>query len=136
MWLGLGLKLLGIGKFLKEFFLQNWKWLVPLILVIAAFLWTKEHYYSLGQATEKAAWEEKIKIEAEKNQKLTEAISLSVSNFGTLAAKLDEARVQKETIHEERINTIIKDNPIYTECKVDQEVLNEQNAIKALGPKP
>ena len=136
MWLGLGLKLLGIGKFLKEFFLQNWKWLVPLILVIAAFLWTKEHYYNLGQATEKAAWEEKIKIEAEKNQKLTEAISLSVSNFGTLAAKLDEARVRKETIHEERINTIIKDNPIYTECKVDQEVLNEQNAIKALGPKP
>lgn len=134
--LGIGLKLLGIGKFLKDFFLQNWKWLVPLLLIIAGFLWTKEHYYNLGEATEKAAWEERIKKETEKNQKLTQALTLSVSNYGILAAKLNEARTQKETVYQNRIDTIIKEKPIYTECKVDQEILDAQNSIKALGPTP
>lgn len=133
--LGLGLKLLGIGKFLRDFFLQNWKWLVPLILLIAGFLWTKDHYYDLGRDNEKAAWEERIKQEEEKNKKLTDLLSTSVTNFGLLAKKEDEQRVNREIIRENRINTIIEEKPIYQECKVDQEVLDEQNAIKALGPK-
>lgn len=136
MWLTLGLKLLGIGKFLRDFFLQNWKWLVPLLLVIAGFLWTKEHYYNAGQSDEKAAWEEKIRIETEKNIRLTETIANAVNTFGTAVQKLDEVRIERETTHENRIDTIIQEKPVYTECKVDQEVLNEQNAIKALGPKP
>lgn len=136
MLIGLGLKLLGIGKFLKEFFLQNWKWLVPLILIVSGFLWTKEHYYTLGQDTERVVWENKVKEETEKNKKLSDLLSVSLSNFGQLVQKESDTRVQKEITHEQRINTIIQEKPVYTQCVIDKEVLNEQNALKALGPKP
>lgn len=136
MLVGLGLKLLGIGKFLKEFFLNNWKWIVPLVLVIAAFLWTKEHYYNEGLNKERATWEKKLDDERKKNEELTKALSSSVATFGEVVKTRNEERVSTETIRENRINTIIQEKPVYTECKVDQEVVDQQNAIKALGPQP
>lgn len=133
--LGFGLKLLGIGKFLRDFFLQNWKWLVPLILAILAFLWTKDHYYDLGQSEERTVWEERIEAERKKNEELTKQLADSVKQFANLVEARNDERVEKEVIRETRINTIVEEKPIYTECKVDQEILDEQNALKALGPK-
>ena len=133
--LGLGLKLLGIGKFLKEFFLNNWKWLVPLILVIAAFLWTKDHYYDLGKEEERAVWEKKVEAERKRNEELTKALTNSVDTFGKVVETRNEERRDTEIIRETRINTIVEEKPIYTECKVDQEVIDEQNALKAMGPR-
>lgn len=133
--LGLGLKLLGIGKFLRDFFLQNWKWLVPLILVVVAFLWTKDHYYDLGQSEERLVWEKKVEAERKRNEELTKALASSVDAFGKVVEARNEERTEKETIRETRINTIVEEKPVYKECKVDQEVVDEQNAIKALGPK-
>ena len=132
---GIGLKLLGFGKFLKEFFLQNWKWLVPLILVTLAFLWTKDHYYDLGVEEEKAVWEKKLEAERKRNDYLTKALSSSVETFGKAVETRNGDRTSKEVIRESRINTIVEEKPIYIDCKVDQEVIDEQNAIKALGPK-
>lgn len=129
------LQLLGLGKFLKEFFLQNWKWIVPLLLAFAAFLWTKNHYYNLGTSDERVTWEAKLKKEQEKNEKLTESLLGNVETLGKLAEKENGERVSKEVIRENRINTIIEEKPIYQECKVDQEILDEINALKALGPK-
>lgn len=133
--LWLGLKLLGIGKYIKQFFFANWKWLVPLLLVLGGFLWTKEHYYNLGTSTERTIWEARVEEERLRNEKLTNQLLTTVTNF---AAKVDErnnARTSSEVIHDTRIETIVKDNPVYMDCKVDQEVLDEQNALKALGPK-
>ena len=132
--LGFGLKLLGIGKYIKNIFSQNWKWLVPLLLLIAGFLWTKEHYYNVGLDEERSAWEKKLDIEKKKNEQLTEALSNSVNTFAKIVDGRNEDRVSNETVRETRINTIIE-KPIYAECKVDQEVVDEQNALKALGPK-
>lgn len=134
--LGIGLKLLGFGKFLKEFFLQNWKWLVPLILATLAFLWTKDHYYDLGVDEERAVWEKKLEVERKRNDYLTKALSSSVETFGKAVETRNEDRTSKEVIRESRINAIVEEKPIYIDCKVDQEVVDEQNAIKALGPKP
>lgn len=133
--LGLGLKLLGIGKFLKDFFLQNWKWLVPLLLIVAGFFWTKDHYYDLGKEQEKVAWEAKVEAERKRNEELTELLASSVDTFGKVVDARNEERIDRETIRETRINTIVEEKPIYQECKVDQEVIDEQNAIKAEGPK-
>lgn len=133
--LGIGLKLLGIGKFLRDFFLQNWKWLVPLILAAIAFLWTKNHYYDLGQEEERVVWEKRIEEERKKNEELTKRLASSVDTFGKVVETRNEERREKETILETRINTIVEEKPIYTECKVDQEVIDEQNALKAMGPK-
>lgn len=129
------LKLLGIGKFLREFFLDNWKWIVPLLLVFATFLWTKNHYYDLGVEKTRAEWEAKVEAERKKNEALTQKLIVSVQDFGKAAEARNETRLVKENTHETRINTIIEEKPIYTECKVDEDVLTEQNAIKALGPK-
>lgn len=134
--LGIGLKLLGFGKFLKEFFLQNWKWLVPLILATLAFLWTKDHYYDLGVDEERAVWEKKLEVERKRNDYLTKALSSSVETFGKAVETRNEDRTSKEVIRESKINTIVEEKPVYIECKVDQEVIDEQNAIKAMGPKP
>lgn len=132
--LAFGLKLLGIGKFLRDFFLQNWKWLVPLLLLIAGFLWTKEHYYNIGVNEERTVWEKRLEAERKKNEQLTQALFSSVDTFGKVVNTRNEERINNEIVRETRINTIIE-KPIYTECKVDQEVLEEQNALKALGPK-
>jgi hypothetical protein len=132
----LGLKLLGVGTFLKEFFFNNWKWIVPLILVIAAFLWTKDHYYDKGLNKERATWEKRLDKERKKNEDLTKALASSVDTFGKVIETRNEERRDTEVIRENRINTIIQEKPIYTECKVDQEVVDQQNAIKALGPRP
>jgi hypothetical protein len=134
--LAIGLKLLGVGKFLKEFFLNNWKWLVPLILVILAFFWTKDHYYDLGQSEERIVWGKRVEEERKKNEELTKKLAESVKQYGKLVEIRNEQRVQKEIVRETRINTIIEEKPIYTQCKVDQEILDEQNALKALGPRP
>lgn len=128
------LKLLGVGKFLKDFFLQNWKWLVPLILVIVAFFWTRDHYLDQGKAEEKVVWEKKVEKERLRNEKLTEQLASSVANFAEAANTRNEHRIEKETIRENRINTIIEEKPIYQQCLVDQEVINEQNALKEMGP--
>lgn len=129
------LALLGVGKFVKEFVLQNWQWIVPLALAFAAFLWTKDHYYNLGTSDERVTWEAKVDKERKRNEELTAGLLTSVDNFGKLADKENSERVSKEVIRENRINTIIEEKPIYQECKVDQDILDELNAIKALGPK-
>lgn len=132
--LAFGLKLLGIGKFLRDFFLQNWKWLVPLIVVIVAFLWTKDHYYDLGQSEERTVWEAKVEAERKRNEELTKALASSVATFEKVINERNTERTNTEVIRENRINTIIQEKPIYQECKVDQEVVDEQNALKAMGP--
>lgn len=133
--IGLGLKLLGLGKFLKDFFLQNWKWLVPLAAVIAGFFWTKEHYYTQGREDCRVEWEKKVEKETKKNEKLTNQLVDNNKMVGEIFQKDKEERNNKETIHTSKIETIIKDNPVYTQCVVDKAILEEQNSMKNLGPK-
>lgn len=133
--LGLGLKLLGLGKYIKEFFLRNWKWLLPVIFVCIGFLWTKEHYYDLGKNTERLAWEARVAKEQELNNRLTLALAGTADHFGRKYIEQAETRNEQTISRTEKISTIIKDNPVYQDCKVDTEVLEQQNAIKELGPK-
>lgn len=126
------IKALGL---VKSFILANWKWLLPLVAAVLAFLWTKDHYYDLGRETERTKWEKLVQKEKERNEKLSNSLLDSVDTFSKAVETRNEDRVQKETIRETRINTIVEEKPIYKECRIDQEVLNEQNALKAMGPK-
>lgn len=130
--LGLGLKLLGFGK---DFFLKYWKIILPVVLITTAFLWTKNYYYNLGQLEERSSWTHKIEVETKKNAELSLKLDNALKAFSLLALKEDKVRVEKETVHEQTIKTIVNSNPVYKECKVEESVLAEQNAIKALGPK-
>lgn len=135
MFLGLGLKLLGIGEIIKEFFLRNWKWLIPLIALIASFFIVSNIYYDKGVMDERVQWEEKVKKESESNRKFEKLIYDAIATFGADAVNKAIERTSKETVYKEKIQTIIKDNPIYSSCIVDQEVIDSRNAIRALGPK-
>lgn len=129
------LQLLGIGKFLKSFFLANWQWIVPLLVLIAGFLWTSKHYYSKGREDCRIEWEKKVEKERVKNEKLSSSLVDNTKLVGEMFQKDKEHRDSKETTHTRTIETIIKDNPVYTQCVVDGRILDEQNAIKALGPR-
>lgn len=124
------LKLLGLGKFLRDFLVANWKWALPLIGVLALFLWTKGHYYDLGKLEERNKWEERARKDAEKSVDLTTKLANSVGNLAERVITQQEERSTREVIREKNIQTIVENNPVYTECKVDQTVLDEQNAIK------
>lgn len=137
MLLALGLKLLGIGKFLKDFFIQNWKWIVPIIALILVYFYIHHlinNAYKQGEAAEKHRWELKIEEENRQNREFEQKLSNVISEFGNKLAAQTAERVAKEQLHTNTIETIIRDNPIYTDCKVDQTIINERNAIRALGP--
>lgn len=124
--------LLGLGKWLKEFFLENWKWLAPLIALVAAFFWTKEHYYTLGKEETTVAYEKKIEAERKKNEQLSGKLLDSSVKLGEHFQRDSEARAEKETTHTNRIETIIKEKPVYSQCVVDKEILDTQNDMKEL----
>ena len=135
--LGLGLKLLGIGKFIKDFIIHNWKWVLPILIVIGSYFYVKHliaDAYDDGVAAEKLRWEERAKVENAANRQTEQTLQNIVNNFGTKIIEQTAVRTAKEQTHTDRINTIIKEKPVYTECKVDQEVIDMRNEIRSLGP--
>jgi hypothetical protein len=127
--LWLGLKLLGIKKFL----LDNWKWTLPLVALVVAFYVVSSTYYDKGVTAERNYWEERIKAESAKNVETTEETKTAVVDYGTTKQKEAEVRIKKETVYKDRILTLIKEIP--ADCKVSQEILDNRNAIRAQGPK-
>lgn len=92
--------------------------------------------YSKGVSNERYSWEEKVRAEAAKNSSITQKVDNSVEKVGEAITAKNKIRIQKEIVYKDRIEMVIKDNPIYSECKIDKEVLDAQNSLKALGPKP
>ena len=129
------LGLLRFGSFLKSFFLQNWRWLVPLIAIIIGFFVVRDHYYDKGITDERTYWVKRIKEEDIRNREFESKINDAITKFGTKTNKEAQTRVVKETFYKNKIETIIKDNPVYTQCLVNQEIVDSRNAIRAQGPK-
>lgn len=127
------LRMLGFGKKILDLCIKHWKIVLPVIIIIVEFFVVSNIYYDKGVSDEKAKWEQRIKIETEKNKKLTDQIAQGTLDYGKLAAEKDKVRVEKETIHENRINTIIQEKPVYKECKTDMDVLSQLNAIRSAG---
>jgi len=127
--LWLGLKLLGIRKLL----LNNWKWVLPAVAIVAAFFIVSNTYYNKGIAMERATWETRIKAESIKNAIRTKIIANTVAEYGENKKKEVEIRVKKEAVYKDRIVTLIKEIP--ADCEVSQEILDSRNAIRAQGPK-
>lgn len=127
------LRMLGFGKKILDLCIKHWKIVLPVVIIIVEFFVVSNIYYDKGVSNEKAKWEQRIKIEAEKNKKLTDQIAQGTLDYGKLVAEKDKVRVQKEIIHENRINTIIQEKPVYKECKTDMDVLSQLNAIRSAG---
>ena len=128
--------LLGIGKSIWNFVLRNWKWAVPLIAAVALLFYVNHNAYNRGVQDMVDKQKKEIAAEDVRNRKFEKKLQDAVNQFGERFEKEDVGRVEKETIHTNSIQTIIKDNPIYKDCKVDPKVLDEINSISDLGPKP
>lgn len=126
--------LLTAGNFVKA----NWKVFAAIGLVLAAFFWYKgqmRQAYKNGKADCNAEWVKKIDAENKKNREFEKELQKDLSGLGQKIDETNAARVIRENTHKETIREIIKDNPIYTECKVEPKILDERNKIRALGPK-
>lgn len=127
---------MGFGNRILGLIPTNVKVFICVVLAIfTCFFIVSKVYYNKGVDAEKSKWEEKVRVEAEHNAVLTSALVTLSANYGELYSQLSQARIGKETVHENRISTIIQEKPVYKECLVDKEIIDEQNALKALGPK-
>lgn len=125
----------------KLFFGKYWKIIVPVILaglaIWGAISWInniKEEAYNNGVVATDNKWEDKIAKENEANRKFEETLRDIVGEFGQQAVEEAIARTETTVIHQEKIREIIRNNPIYKECKIDPQVLDARNQIRALGP--
>lgn len=127
--------LLAIKLAVTSFVSKNWKWMLPVLALFLTFLFVRNHYYDLGREEERTQWGARIAKEEAKNRKLTDMLETSVSSFAELKDQENDERISREIIRENRISTIVEQKPVYSECKIDQEILDEQNALKELGPR-
>lgn len=137
----IGLKLLGVGKALKKFFIANWKIIVPIMAAIALYFFVVDKIddarvegYNSGIAFQKAEHKKAIDEENEFNRKFEQKMGETLATFVENITREAQVRVVKENTLERRVETIVRDNPVYTQCVVDQEVIDARNEIRKLGP--
>lgn len=124
----------GIGSFLKI----NWKWMLPVILIVGAYFWHKGEVsdaYDLGVKDEGDRVAALIEAEDKKNRAFEKSLAESIASYVEENRVEDTVRIEKETDTIHTIEQIIVDNPVYEECLVDQSLLDERNKIRELGPK-
>jgi hypothetical protein len=126
---------------ITAFVLNNLRWLLPFVGAITIFLsswWyingVKQEAYDKGVLAERTRYEQMIAAEDAKKRQFETALNAAITEYGKKAVVEAAKRVKKETIHTHTIETIIRDNPVYTECKADKEVIVNRNAVRSLGP--
>lgn len=145
MWLSLGLKLLGIKQWLRDFWKDNWKWLVPVLLILTTLGLGYWKYTSdidnaynngitKGTTDTNNSWNARIEEEAKRNKEFELVLRNIITEFGEKAVQEAAARVTKETVYRDRISTIVKNNPVYDQCVIDKDIIDNRNSIRALGP--
>lgn len=120
---------------------KNWK--VALAIIVAGLLYISASWYISSIKTEsynngrnevEEEYKARIAAENEKNREFEKTLQGIIEDFGTKAVEKALVRKEATIIHQEKIREIIRNNPVYESCNVDQEVLNERNNIRALGP--
>lgn len=112
---------------------MNWvliKWLGGGALVIAAFASFALYFRSSGVRAERAKWEELVRVEKAKNEKISKELAEQVSALEAARNKKTIERVKTEVVYEEKIKTIFKSDPAIKNCHVKPEVLEALNGMK------
>jgi len=139
MFVGLAFRLLGFGKLIKQFVFQNWKLFIVITLIIGAYYYVnhiKEVAYQTGRNDVVAEVKAETEKENNQNRIFEQKLQTIVDTYGQQAITEASKRIEKETIQTNTIQTLIKEKPVYTDCKVDQSVTDARNAIRELGPTP
>jgi len=139
----IGFSILGGFKWIGQFLKDNWKWVLPILLALGAY-WYHNHAvktaygngYLGGVKDEQAAIQERMDAENKKNREFEQMLNSAISEFGRGLITETAERVAIEAKLNKSIQTIIRDNPIYEQCQVDQGVTDARNQIRKLGPGP
>lgn len=120
---------------------SNFKWLVPVLLLVAVAFFVnravdnmKEEAYKSGYAKKSDEVKKAIAEENKKNREFEQKLEIAITKYGEKVLDQSTKRIEKETIHTNKIQTIVTEKPIYTQCVVDQEVTDARNEIRKLGP--
>lgn len=121
--------------------LKYWKYIALVLAVVGlvggAIFWYNRQIdaaYDLGVQTERVVWEKKVAEENANNRKFELILNNGIERFRQVIKQENTARVEKETKYLGTVETIIKESPLSTECRVPQEVLDARNEIRKLGP--
>lgn len=132
--LGLG----GIGRFIAA----NWKWVLPILVAIAAYFWINNMISNAREEGEKVGYEaaetefrEKVAEEDRRNREFEKRLEKIVGNYGVKIVNEAMQRVSKETILKETLRETVKNNPVYEQCIADVQAIEQRNLIRQLGPK-
>lgn len=123
---------------IKDFIFAHWKIAIVVFLIIGSYLFVNHlihNAYEKGRGDVVAEVQAKTDLENKQNRDFEQKLNSIISAYGQHAVEQAAARVSKETVLTNTIQTLVKEKPIYTECKVDQSVTDARNAIRELGPK-
>lgn len=127
--------------FIFGFVKSNIKWIGPLLLLAAVAFFVnraidnmKEEAYNQGYAKKTEEVQKAVEEENKRNREFEQKLGDAISKYGERIVEESKRRIEKEKIYTNEIETIIKDNPVYQECVVDQQVTDARNKIRRLGP--
>lgn len=123
------------------FLKSNFKWIGPLLLLVAVAFFVnraignmKEEAYNQGYAKKTEEVQKAVDEENKRNREFEQKLGDAITKYGNRVVEESARRNEKETIYQNKIQTIVTEKPIYTECRVDQEVTDARNEIRRLGP--
>jgi hypothetical protein len=111
--------------------------LLVIIVIIAGKFWInsiEKEAYNKGVLAENTRYAKIIADEELRNRNQEQRLRDSVAQYEKTIKVIAAERSKAEVIHLQSLNTILSNNSVYKDCKVDTPVLNELNAIRKLGP--
>ena len=91
----------------------------------------KEQEYNKGVATERSVWQRRVDAENIANRKRESDMLNTINSISRELQTTSQARDRYEQSRVDHVETIIRDNPVYRQCVVDQDIINLRNEIRA-----
>lgn len=134
MFAGFGASAVGLA-------LKYWKYIAIILVIVAIYFIVKgkindmkEEAFNNGVTAERGRWEERIRLEDKSNREFEAKVQGQIDDLGARLQSKSDARIKRSTVHTTSIREIIMDNPIMQDCKVPEELLEQRNAIRRMGP--
>jgi len=125
----------------RLFISKYWKWLLPILVLAAVIAWTRHHIndlqkeaYAQGEVAERSVWEQRIADENRRNREREHQLADVIADLTTRYNDQNSRRDVYEQGRVDRIETIIRGDPSYENCRVDEDLLRLRNEILSQGP--
>ena len=129
--------LLTVWNFLTKYY----KIILPILAVIVLYFSFTHYISSIKKEAYNNGVQHQIEVQAKdiaredaSNRKFEKLLRNIIEQYGVAAVNKALDRVKEQTLYQDKIKTVVLNNPIYKQCIVDKEVLEYRNKIRAQGP--